>query len=568
MYEFNLLRHIADQVLVTDQSNVWKNSEILDIPVYTPNSITLPGGIAIYDDLDPFEYAIYDDQTQMVHLLYGLDVKGRYTFLDLAKNYTHFSYKFGGRSFPQMRQGPTLRYEDKTLYIMGGMIEGDPMTDSWSYNFKTKTWSMHKDLPSPRWNHSILFNDDDRIYLFGGLTASRIDGRRLWLNDVFWIDKDMIGEWTLLDREATLPHAEGSLLGTDGTFLYLWIEQRVWSVALVGEQTSGSLDTFDIGHYISDVSVRDDGTYLLSKEDHEDYTGNIYRWTPPYNFELVATDQICIPDNLADSVQIIENPLGIQVNDIRFGGNKPPKLSSAMSHCKFNGGDAFYGGNILHIFHHDSFNTVQYELDELPRKCYISYQQKTQYIWLVGWNPEQELIVARFDLDSLDHEIMSSTKDELLYREGPSVTVVQQDLWLLGGSTLADGAFADQWRFNLNDLQWTQEITLEPLPEQPFRTFEWRERLWLIPHTIASLYRYYPSMRQWTPVYLSREDTVKQNLGLMDDAVKWDVVDNRLFIEPKGYNNSVIELEPRVILDPLYNGDLWLAIDYTMVIYG
>jgi hypothetical protein len=569
MYEFNLLNHIGDSVSVTDQSNVWKNSEILDIPVYTPNSITIPGGIAVYDEIDPFRYAIYNKDRDMVHLIYGLDIKGRYTFLDLAEDYTHFSYKFGGRSFPQARVEPSIRYVDDILYVTGGSINNDPMTDMWTYDFGKKTWSIMGYLPSPRWSHSLFF-DDDRIYLFGGLTASRIDGRLLWINDVFWIDRDFIGEWTLLDREATLPHAGGSILGTDNNFLYLWIDKRVWSVALIGEQTSGSIDLYDIGEYVVDVRQQPDGSsHLLVKGDKEDNLGNIYEWTPPYNFTLLAEDRLCLTDDIDDVVTIVPNPTHIEVNGISFGGTKPPKKSVSMSHTKLPDGDAYYGSKILRLFKHDSLHTVEIDLsylDKLPYKGYIAYQQYTSYIWIVGWNSFDELIVAKFDMDTSNLEIVSDTTDELLYREDPSVVLVQSDIWLMGGNTAKDGSFKDQWRFNINDETWRQEITLEPLPEQPFVAFEWRDRLWLIPHTISSLYRYYPSTRQWTIVYIAREDTDRANLGLMDKSVNWDFVDNRLFLEPKGYLKTVVELESRRALDPLYQGNLSVAIDRAHVL--
>ena len=569
MYEFNLLKHIEDSVIVTDKSNVWQNSKILDIPVYTPNSISIPGGVNIYGAIEDFKYVIHREIDHILYFLYGLDAKGRYTFLDMGYEYTHFSYKFGGRKFPQARKEPAMRYIDDILYVSGGVLNNDPMDDYWSYKFSTKTWSLLRSLPSPRWNHSILYNNG-RIYLFGGSTRSRIDNRELILNDVFYIDDDMRGNWTLLDREATLPHTIGSLLGDDGVFLYLWIDKRVWSVALTGEQTSGSINTYDIGEYIVDVVVKNDGSYLLVKDKLDDPLGNIYRWTQPYNFELIKENQLCISDNpTIQDITINTLTKDIEVDNITYGGIKPPKKSSSISYCKMDGIDVYYRSNIFYIFRYDSFNTIQYELSEntiIPTQGHITADIHNNIVYIIGWSTDKKyILVGKFDLSDHIYELIYSS-DEIHFRSDPSIELVQNDIWLIGGHTAEKGFFKDQWRFNINELKWQQEITLEPLPSQPFSIFSWRDRMWLIPRKFDSLYRYYPSTRQWTKIYISRDDTERQNMGLYDYDVNYDIVDNRLFIEPNGYSKIVIELESKTAISPLYRSNIWTALDRAHVL--
>lgn len=560
MYEFNLLDHIPNFYTTYDLSNIWKNDSISDIPVYTPNSISIPKGISIYDTLDVFCYAIHNGDD--IYLLYNVDQQGRYVFLRLYANGTSLLYKFGGRSFPQARNNPSIRQTEGNLYLSGGYLgvnSKDTLDDHWKYDFTQETWYLLKSLPSPRHSHSTLYTAD-RIYLFGGSVISYIDGKELLVNDLFYKDIEDEGDWTLLDNEATLPHAHGTILGEFNNYLYLLIENRIWNVSLTSDVTQASISTYDIGPFITDNVVIGGITYLMVKTDPKNPTGTIYRWNGPYTFTLIRNDAVCIsPKSINTQVSLQDDR--VTMDSVILGGNKPPKYSSMYNRCNTTDGFVCYIHNIFYIFDKETLNTRTITLfDEyLTREdVYLAYHQASNSIYTVCWS-DDVMYVGKLDLDN-DTFSRIHTSEDLITRKNISLVIVQNTLWLLGGYNNIKGYQNDQWSFSIaSGSTWVKEILIEPLPSQPIRAFEWRDRLWIIPKVVDTLYRYYPSMKQWTPVYLPLEG--KKSLGEINEFVPWSVIDDLLILESKGNDPILIDLESLRISRTEYSGNLWFVIN-------
>ena len=549
----NILQHSRFSLI--DDSNIWQTGDITDIPVYTPNSISLPGGVSLYcSDLDHFDYVFKHED--LVYLLMGLDPKGRYTFLQQGEDYTHFKYKFGGRSFPQMRTNSCHRYIDDMLYVVGGLLANDGMTDIWGYDPTASVWTILGDLPSPRWSHSILFTDS-RIYLFGGKARSRIDGQHIRLNDLFWCSRDDLKSWTLMDQDALLPHKPGVPLGEYNSYLYLIVDGDLWRVSDIVTEKIGSIALPD---HCSDIREIAGTTYLLCKDKESDLSGDVYAWNKPDSFSLIAYDQVALTNDLS-SVKYTSGC--IEVDGVRKGGTSPP-IDPAIPHCQRDGGRIYYDLGVYYDLDFLTMHTTSILVSTVdhPMKVAIAYYEGLVYS--VGWSNGLCKVVS-VDLASGSVQLIHASSN-VEYREDASLAIVQGTLWLLGGQTDDKGYIYDQWKLALIDPEWIQEITLEPLPEQPFVSYTWRNRLWLIPGDIQYLYRYYPSMKQWTKVYLAQDGSEQVTLGEYRASNRWSVVDNRLMMEPKGHPKLSVNLESRTAVAPIYPGHLWLSIDRAHVV--
>ncbi len=558
MYEFNLLDHIEDSVETLDKSNIWKNDQILDIPVYTPNSVSLPIGIGVYGSLDPYTYMFYFEEK--IYILYGLDIKGRYTFLQLGLDSTKFNYRFSGRSFPQARDEACIRFYNNKLYLSGGYLNGSMLNDHWCYDPLLEEWTLLPPLPSARCDHSILYLDD-YIYLFGGRVSSKIDGRELYTNDAYRVDTALLGDWELLERDALLPHVRGSVLGADSSYLYILANKKIWQVGLNDDGATELSGEHDLAGQIFDVWDTGTSTYLLVKESVKSNTGTLYEWTSPDNFTPLRTDIIGWDTDNTDTVLTYDDGT-LLVDSVELGGTPPPSDSNSMM-CNAVDSYVMHSDRFFYFLdkatmHTETVDATHYHHKEL--KVDLVYYPAMDRLYTLSW-PTAKLSLGYIDMET---RIYTPVGDfNISKRSNPSIVIVQDTLWLVGGHSESEGYIQEQWRYPLttSETEWTLEVLLAPLPTQPFALFEWRERLWMIPQRIDQLYRYYPSTLQWEPIYVNDSDGNTQSFGTMDNDLYWAIVEDLLILEPEGELPVGIDLEGQHTIDLQYKGELWIPLD-------
>lgn len=540
MNEPNLLNHI--EYRLTDASNVWSSDGITDIPVYTPNSISLDEGIKVYGAKEEYAYMLHHDDT--VSLLYGLDPKGRYVFLDLKVDSTTVNYKFGGRAFPQFRRYPCIRVLGRKLYLSGGILNGDPVDDIWVYDIDENIWTYLGELPSPRWSHSMLVTDDT-IYVFGGSTKSKIDGKVLVINDLMTNNASLSGSWSLWDEAAYLPHSIGNVIGHIGNSIYLIIDGYMWTANQeVAIQQPGLYS--DLVH-ISDVRLYNGTTLIRNNE------GTIYRWSGPTEFDVILEGVLCIPESDTDEIRL-SGP-NILVNGTIVGADPPPTDKDYRT-CRHNGLMAYMFNRSLYLCDMSTLHTSSVYIAAVPNNSYIA--SHGEYIYIIGWTNDA-MMYGRYSTSS-GYEPLG-TSDMIEYRTKPAITCVQDTIWIIGGLSKSSGFIKDQWKLDINTMEWSREILLNALPPQPFLAFGWRDRLWIVPHQVELLYRYYPSQKQWTSVSINVPGSDEPDLGIIEYNNSWAVVDDMLFIEPKGAKKTRIDLESMTAYESDYKGVLSFAVD-------
>ena len=576
MPKFNILRHIDNNFSIEDSSNVWRSEGITEIPMFTPNSISTPEGVPIYNLLPKFFlHTFYDPINQAFTAVLGPDPHGRYILLKLVGHETFVQYKFAGRSFPQVRSEPSWYNLDNKIYMSGGRIGNDALDEIWVYDFDTNKWSIIGRLPSPRFGHSLVFVPVmNRWVLFGGNVYSRIDNRELLANDLLSIDKDFYGDWEIHDKRALLPHERGNILGcyNDEIYIYIKEEQKIYHVSLLddsmtSEDAHGPVDLSS--RYILDSVIGSNSYFLFSTHNYHllnahilDFDSDTHTFSIRAGFEanILATP----PEGNNDVIQSINlNSLyRVSINSDTVGAELPALFSGPRVYSDTH--MVCTDGHVLQVVDLNTMKLTRHSLGSLSTEglC-LSWCSEDNYFYVVGWTNQGILRVGRISLDPFQlekiYEIDSTSNDDVPSKRNiiPG-SIVHKKFWIVGGAS-KDSILYDQWSFNIDMLEWSREKIVEKIPPAPFLIFTWRDRLWCIPNGMDGLYRYYPSMMQWTRLDLQWpiDSQLSKELNY---EMNFDVVNNSLFIAPTDGYKFHINLESRRVQTPQYDGDLLLAL--------
>ncbi|ETO23967.1 hypothetical protein RFI_13191 [Reticulomyxa filosa] len=103
---------------------------------------------------------------------------------------------------PSPRKSSTLVYHDGCLYLFGGNYKEKCLNDFYKYDIKSRCWSqivVKGKIPSARDRHSLTLVNEESLVLFGGF-----GGEQEFLNDLWSFDIKS-KTWTLLPEQGSIP---------------------------------------------------------------------------------------------------------------------------------------------------------------------------------------------------------------------------------------------------------------------------------------------------------------------------------------------------------------------------
>ncbi len=117
---------------------------------------------------------VYDQKNDSVLLFGGYDAQGRrndtWAFNCTSENWEEITPKDGVKPAARVYHAMIYNTLNETTLLFGG-DDGDPLNDTWEFNYTEKEWSklVVNNAPAPRWLHSMAWDVHNNLsILFGG----------------------------------------------------------------------------------------------------------------------------------------------------------------------------------------------------------------------------------------------------------------------------------------------------------------------------------------------------------------------------------------------------------------
>lgn len=348
---------------------------------------------------------------------------------------------------PTMRQSlaGTYNWDNRTLYIYGGVKGSTLLDDMWEFNFDTNQWKeIHSPsifVPGPRSSPFIqILPDAKTILLFGGMNEKG-PLSDLW---IFNIDNNIVifTQWTPIFTQDLSPvssaynaicayhHGDGDFIASFGGSSYKGRHNRLTILNLNTLQWSEPEYTGTPPSKVDDAIIQyyKGSLYVFSGISSFKYaTNELYRYDiERSNWSLVKTSGVSIPDLYACCGIVIDSYLYIL-----FGFTKTYSISNDIYRINLDEVEPTW--EVVDIIEEDDF------IQSIPRVNSLLVNMEDKVVMFGGWNSQgvkNDLVIlepADLNNSKLKYRYINKITEVPPARIGHRMEVYQENLLVFGG---------------------------------------------------------------------------------------------------------------------------------------
>lgn len=553
------------------------------------------------------------------YVLYGLVNRNdaRVVFVEYRSWKRSLVYNFSGINYPQGRNNYAITYDgNRYLYLFGGETNGRGMNDLWVFDFVNKEWNLlnfdiyeksANQQPSKRRKSSICVFSD-KVYIFGGETDTLIDNQWIPLNDI-WEFNLLTKEFKQYDKHRKLPRVEGNIVYVSSNEIIILTKPytdelgnpqpiRLWIVNTTNDNVSHiNISNLPFIPSYNNITLFRNGQFYLLIPD-----GRLFRFNKNNNtFTLVRNGVNAVKDDLgyysveernirSGNHNLLPEVRCVIPKEYNNNGNiiseyiqYPPPIMYLPQYINFkdnnNNNKVFFYGGMLNqtelnevVFIYDSEKNTTIKLsfpeDRRPQEriyTSLAYDKQRNRIWLFGGYDGSTYYndLWYFDLNTQEwikiHNNVNNQNDNNPSvpqpRHKSGICVVLDYLYILGGYSDIK-AFADLWKFNINEGEWSRELTIDTIPfGTQYYIFEYKDRLWMFNGDLSGLYRYYYSKKEFVKQPTLRGFVRKQlsefiaSKSFLNPPIQVQFLNNKLFIYSSDFKQLIVNVETRELID-------------------